>query len=75
MTCDACLEAEKHPLTGMYRDGCKSCSARQISRSMEHATARTLGKMTPAYMARLREVSGDDWEALHKIVKEWAKRT
>jgi uncharacterized protein (DUF2237 family) len=75
MTCDACLEAKTNPLTGLYRDGCKSCSARQLSRSIEHTQAKALGKMTPAYMARLREVSGDDWENLHKIVKEWAKVT
>ena len=74
MACDACLEAEVHPLTGLYREGCKSCSARQLSRSIEHTEARMLGKMTPAYMARLREVSGDDWEALHKIVKAWSLR-
>ena len=74
MACDACQVADTNPATGLYRAGCKDCSARELAQSIEHTEARMLGKMTPRYMARLREVSGDDWEALHRIVKEWAKR-
>lgn len=74
MTCDACTTAESAPMTGLYRAGCRACAARQLANSIEHAEARMLGKMTPRYMARLRSVFGDGWEAGHREVKAWAMR-
>lgn len=74
MTCPDCAVAEVNPRTGRTTEGCKQCSARELFNSIEYADARMRGRLTPAYMARLREVSGDDWESLHRIVKEWAKR-
>ena len=74
MTCQACTTAEKEPLTGLYVSGCKACSARALAQGIEHAKARMLGKMTPEYVASLRAVFGEEWEAGHREVKAWAKR-
>lgn len=74
MTCPSCTAAESDPHTGLYHAGCKPCQARAIAGSMEHARARSVGKLTPEYMAVLRENFGDDWEAGHALVKAWARR-
>ena len=74
MTCTACFLAETNSATGYLHVGCRECAARLLSRSLEHARARSVGKMTAEYMARLREVFGADWEAGHRMVKAWARR-
>ena len=74
MTCPDCTAADRDPTMGLYRNGCKGCEARALAQGIAHAEARTLGKMTPAYMAALRTVFGGGWEAGHKEVKAWAKR-
>ena len=72
--CPACAEAERNPQTGMYRFACMECAARALAASPSHFLAAQAGKLLPAYRDALRAVFGDEWQAGHARVKEWAGR-
>lgn len=74
MTCPACQEAERNPLTGMYQSGCLECSARALSHGPAYFDAARSDSMTPAYRDALQATFGENWRAGHEAVKAWAQR-
>lgn len=74
MTCPACAEAMRNPNTGMYRAGCKECSARALAAAPAHFLAAQAPKLLPEYKNALQAVFGDDWRAGHLRVKAWSQR-
>ena len=72
MTCKGCQEAETNPANWqMFYAGCMSCEARAVLRDEAAQDALRLKEMTPAYRRVLNGIFGLDWEAGHKLVKEW----
>jgi len=66
--CPDCVSASER-LWHAYTAGCRVCEARRIARGPLCAEARSCGFLTPAYMAELRAVAGDDWQPLHELVR------
>ena len=71
--CPNCISAEERAWH-QYTLGCRVCDARRIARGPECFEARRAGRITPAYLAVLRSVAGDDWQALHELVRAWDER-
>ena len=69
--CDACHLAATTPMTGMYRAGCKECTARMIASGTAYFEALNLRTMTPTYVDLLKAAFGDDWQHWHKRVRAW----
>jgi hypothetical protein len=72
MTCPGCAHAlDPHGHPHGYYFGCRGCDARSLLRYDEVKEALRLKEMTPAYRNALNKFFGKDWEAGHKLVKEW----
>lgn len=77
VTCPACAEAERDPLTAMYCSGCDECDARSLSGCVQFLEVMELRSMTDRWRALLRVIAGDErdkQEALHRRVKAWHAR-
>lgn len=72
--CRSCAAAVDNPLTGLYDSGCVFCSARQLAHGIEYTRACAAGKLLPEYRDALQAVFGDEWEAGHRLVKDFARR-
>lgn len=70
MTCNACAEAEKDPLTPIH-ESCLDCAARALAQTPAYADSLKAGKRTDGYANALRQVFGDDWTRWHLRVKYW----
>jgi len=73
MTCNACTEAEKDPLTPLH-ESCLDCAARALAQTEAYAESDKYGKLTPAYRNALEQVFIDDIATWHAKVKIWAER-
>lgn len=76
MTCDACARASTDPRSGLYRLGCRDCSARMLAQAPVYAIAEAQHRITDAYKAALATVQadGETIESAHKRVREWDRR-
>ena len=74
MTCESCQAAEQNPNTGLFDAGCQDCSLRMLAGSLDYWVSAQDGTPTEGYKAALRSITGDDWKAGHKRVKEWNQR-
>ena len=73
MTCPACTEAQASRWCGAYRSDCLECTARALSHSPAFYESAQAKVMQPDYIAALRAVWADDWQAGHMRVKHWAE--
>lgn len=68
MTCPGCSS----PTSGLYVGGCRGCLVRMIAQGPHFFASLRRGRLTPEYVAALREL-GDDIDAAHAEVKALAK--
>lgn len=73
MTCNACTEADKDPLTPLH-ESCLDCAARALAWTNAYTESAKAGKLTPAYRNALEQVFIDDLATWHSKVKVWAER-
>ena len=71
--CEYCAAARANPISGLMMRGCLGCEARHLLKQPNNGYAASLaaGKFRVDYKARLVEIAGDDWEALHRQVRAW----
>ncbi len=77
MSCTACAEAHRNPLTGRRSAACFECTARALAKSPQYFGSLEAGERTPAYNAELELLFGvneDDQRRAHEAVNAWARR-
>ena len=74
MTCPACAEAERNPMTGLYQANCLECKVRAIAQSPEYHRSMQIGRLTAEYKRVLTLAIGGDVQEAHARVKAWHER-
>lgn len=74
ISCFACTDFERNPLSGSYRAGCAECQIRSIARGPAFFMAQQTGLIGKAYRAALDRAFAGNWRAGHEIVKERAAK-
>ena len=72
--CPDCERADKNPLSGFYQSHCQDCQARQLAHSPAYFDSARDGRMSPTYLAALKYVFREQWQAGHLSVKHYAQR-
>ena len=76
MTCTACAEAHRNPLTGRRNTACFECTARALAKSPEFFRTVAAGERTADYndeLALLFGVDEEDQRRGHEAVCAWAR--
>ena len=76
-SCQACVAAEKNPLSGLYQGDCPECQARALSQSPAFWASMAARKFRADYADALRQIAGPDphaREELHRKVRDWERR-
>lgn len=72
--CPACINATKHPLSGIFQMGCEGCAARSIARTRAFFNSAKEGRFTPEYRGVLQQLLPKMTQAdAHAMVKGWVR--
>ena len=74
MTCKACDDFARSPISGMYFANCMDCQARMLSQGPWFREAMEAEALTPRYRSALQSVFGEEWKTGHQMVRKWAEK-
>jgi hypothetical protein len=74
MTCKACDDFARSPISGVYFAHCVDCQARMLAQGPWFYEAVRANAITPRYRTALQSVFGEAWKAGHELVRKWAAR-
>jgi hypothetical protein len=74
VSCQDCAAAEINPRAVRFTAFCPECCARSLAQSPAFWDSERDGRLTKTYLAGLRYVFGDNWQAGHRKAQKWAER-
>lgn len=72
--CPVCEKAQREPLTGLTKAGCRGCAIRELARSPIYHASGLDGWLAQDYVRALSAIFGDDYRAGHQLVKAERQR-